>query len=334
MDYVNLGKSGVKVSPLCLGTMMFGGPTDEAESIRIIHRALDAGINFIDTANVYNGGESERVVGKAIQDRRDQVVLATKVFGAMGEGPNDGGSSRYHIFNEVENSLRRLTTDHIDIYILHKPDYNVPLEESLCALNALVEQGKVRYIGCSNFYGYQLCKALWISDTRTLASMVVAQPLYNIVNRDPEVELFPCCQEHGIGVMVYSPLARGVLAGKYLADQPLPEGSRAARGDKRLQDTELREESFEVAQKLKPLADAHGKTMTQFALNWVLSNPIVTTPIVGPRTMEHLEDNLGCLGWEISQEALSEIDTLVPPGEHTGHGFNDPMYPVLGRPED
>ena len=332
MNHITLGACGVKVSRLCLGTMMFGGPTDETESIRIIHRALDEGINFIDTANVYNNGESERIVGKAIKDRRDQVVLVTKVAGPRGAGPNDGGTSRYHILNEVENSLRRLDTDHIDLYVLHRPLYDVPLEESLEALDALVRQGKVRYIGCSNYYAYQLCKGLWISDVKNLASFTVAQPLYNIVNRDAEVELFPCCREHGIGVMIYSPLARGVLAGKYLSGQQPPEGSRAARQDRRMLETELRDESLDVAQKVAPLAKAHGKTMTQFSLNWVLANPIITSAIIGPRTMEHLEDNLGCLGWEISPDALKAIDQLVPPGEHTGYGFNDPMYPVLGRP--
>ncbi len=334
MEYVNLGKSGVKVSPLCLGTMMFGGPTEESESIRIIHRAIDAGINFIDTANVYNGGESERIVGKAIQDRRDQVVLATKVCGGMGEGVNDQGLSRYHILTEVENSLRRLNTDHIDLYIMHRPDYDTPLEESLRAVDDLIRQGKVRYMGCSNFYGYQLSDAVWTADRLGLDSMAAIQPLYNIVNRDPEVEVFPCCREHGVGVMIYSPLARGVLAGKYLPDQPPPEGSRAARQDRRMLQTELRDQSFEVAQQLKPLADAHGKTLTQFSLNWAIANPIVTTAIVGPRTMEHLEDNLGCLGWEIGQDALDEIDVLVPRGEHTGWGFTDPQYPVMGRPAD
>ena len=334
MEYVNLGKSGIKVSPLCLGTMMFGGATEENESIRIIHRAIDAGINFIDTANVYNGGEAERILGKAVQDRRDQVVIATKVRGAMGEGVNDQGLSRYHILNEVENSLRRLNTDHIDLYILHRPDYDTPLEESLRAVDDLIHQGKVRYVGCSNFYGYQLSDALWMADRLNLSSMVTVQPLYNIVNRDPEVELFPCCREHGIGAMIYSPLARGVLAGKYLSNQPPPEGSRADRQDRRMLQTELRDQSFDVAQKLKPMADAHGKTLTQFSLNWVLANPIVTSAIVGPRTMDHLEDNLGCTGWDISQEALDEIDLLVPPGEHTGFGFNDPQYPVLGRPAD
>ena len=333
MEYKNLGNAGVKVSRLCLGTMMFGGATNEQDSIEIIHRAMDDGINFIDSANVYNDGEAESILGKAVSGRRDRVVIATKVFGARGDGPNDQGNSRIHIFNEVENSLRRLDTDYIDIYILHRRDYETPLEESIDALNDLVRQGKVRYAGCSNFYGYELAKALWISDRNRLAPMAVVQPLYNIVNRDAELELFPCCREHGVGVMIYSPLARGVLAGKYLPGQAPPVGSRADRKDPRMMVTEVREESYEVAQRLVPLADAHDVTLTQFSLNWVLANPIVTSAIVGPRTMEQYEDNLGCLGWDIAQKALDEIDALVPPGEHTGWGFNDPQYPVRGRPK-
>ena len=333
MEYGNLGNAGVKVSRLCLGTMMFGGATNEQDSIEIIHRAMDDGINFIDSANVYNDGEAESILGKAVSGRRDRVVIATKVFGARGDGPNDQGNSRIHIFNEVENSLRRLDTDYIDIYILHRRDYETPLEESIDALNDLVRQGKVRYAGCSNFYGYELAKALWISDRNRFAPMAVVQPLYNIVNRDAELELFPCCREHGVGVMIYSPLARGVLAGKYLPGRTPPEGSRADRKDPRMMVTEVREESYEVAQRLVPLAGAHDVTLTQFSLNWVLANPIVTSAIVGPRTMAQYEDNLGCLGWDISQKALDEIDALVPPGEHTGWGFNDPQYPVRGRPK-
>jgi aryl-alcohol dehydrogenase-like predicted oxidoreductase len=332
MEYTNLGKAGVKVSRICLGTMMFGGATTEEDSIKIIHRAMDDGINFIDTANVYNNGESEVILGKALKGRRDRAVVATKVRGARGDGPNDSGTGRVHIFNEVENSLRRLDTDYIDVYILHSRDYTTPLEESIEALNDLVRQGKVRYAGCSNFYGYELTESLWIADKYNHAPMSAVQPLYNIVNRDAELELFPCCQKYGVGVMVYSPLARGVLAGKYLPGQAPPEGSRAARKDPRMMVTETREESYEVAQELKPLADAHGKSMTQFSLNWVLANPIVTSAIVGPRTMEHYEDNMGCLGWEIAEDALNKIDELVPPGEHTGWGFNDPQYPVQGRP--
>ena len=330
MEYTNLGRNGVKVSRLCLGTMMFGNPTTEADSIDIINKAYDDGVNFIDTANVYNNGESERITGKAIKDKRDKVVIVTKVCGPRGDGINDGGVSRYHIMNEVENSLKRLGTDYIDIYMLHRAVYDCPIEETLRALDDLVAQGKIRYPGCSNFYGHQLTEALWVADKRGYAPVTVVQPLYNIVNRDPEVDLFPACEKFGVGTMIYSPLARGVLAGKYLVGQDPPEGSRAARKDRRILITELRDESFEVAQALKPLADAHEKTMTQFSLNWVLGNPIVTSAIIGPRTMEHYEDNVGCLGWEISEEALTKIDELVPPGEHTGWGW--PMYPVIGRP--
>ena len=332
MDYTNLGRNGVKVSRLCLGTMMFGNPTTEADSIAIINKAYDDGVNFIDTANVYNDGESERITGKAIKDKRDKVVLVTKVCGPRGDGINDGGVSRYHIMNEVENSLKRLGTDYIDIYILHRAVYDCPIEETLRALDDLVAQGKIRYPGCSNFYGHQLTEALWVADKRGYVPVSVVQPLYNIVNRDPEVDLFPACEKFGVGTMIYSPLARGVLAGKYLVGQAPPEGSRAARNDRRILITELRDESFEVAQAIKPLADAHGKTMTQFSLNWALGNPIVSSAIIGPRTMEQYLDNVGCLGWEMSEEALTKIDELVPPGEHTGWGFNDPMYPVQGRP--
>jgi aryl-alcohol dehydrogenase-like predicted oxidoreductase len=332
LEYRTLGRSGVKVSRLCLGTMMFGGPTDEAASVEIIHRALDAGINFLDTANVYNNGESERIVGKAIRDRREQVVLATKVSGPMGEGPNDSGSSRRHILAQVEASLRRLGTDYIDLYYLHRVDWDTPLEESLRALDDCVRQGKVRYLGCSNFDAWQVCEGLWISDRRGLERFVCVQPLYNLVNRDVEVELLPFCRAHGLGVVSYSPLARGVLAGKYRPGEPPPPDSRAARGDRRLHQTELREESFRVAEQLQPRAAAHGKTLTQFALAWLLANPAVTSIILGPRTKEQWEDNLGCLGWSLSAEDFDALDALVPPGEHTQRGYRDPLRPVRGRP--
>jgi aryl-alcohol dehydrogenase-like predicted oxidoreductase len=332
MEYRTLGQAGVRVSPLCLGTMMFGGPTEEADSIRIVHRALDAGINFIDTANVYNAGESERIVGRALRGKRDSVVLATKVRNSMGDGPNAGGNTRYHIMTEVEASLRRLETDRIDLYFLHRPDEATPIEESLRALDDCVRQGKVRYIGCSNFYAWQILQGLWVSDRRNLERFVCLQSLYNIVNRDVEVEVLPACGAHGIAFVPYSPLARGVLSGKYRPGEPFPEGSRAARQDKRMRETELREESYRVAQELLPLAEARGKTLTQFALAWLLANPLVTSPILGPRTMTHLEDNLGALGWSLTAEEEAAVDRLVPPGEHTGYGFNDPLYPVQGRP--
>jgi aryl-alcohol dehydrogenase-like predicted oxidoreductase len=332
MEYRNLGQAGLKVSPLCLGTMMFGGPTGEADSIRIIHRALEAGINFLDTANVYNNGESERITGRAVRDRRDGVVIATKVRNAMGEGPNAGGTSRLAILREVEASLRRLGTEYIDLYYLHAPDYSTPLDESLGALDDCVRAGKVRYIACSNFYAWQVCEGLGASDRRGWASFAAVQPLYNLLNRDAEVELLPFCQKHGLGVVPYSPLARGVLSGKYRPGAAPPEGSRAARGDRRIQQAEWREESFEVAQALRPLAEARGKSLTQWALAWVLANPVITSAIVGPRIMEQLEDNLGALGWSLTAEEEAAVDRLVPPGEHTGKGYNDPAYPVRGRP--
>lgn len=332
MEYVNLGKQGARVSRLCLGTMMFGGPTGESDSIKIIHRALDDGVNFIDTANRYNAGQSERIVGKALGDRRDRAFLTTKGGNTTGDGPNDRGGGRAHLFKAIEDSLKRLNQDYVDLYLLHQPDYGTPLEETMGVMNDLVRQGKTRYVGLSNHYAWRVCEAMWMADRRSYEPVSCVQPLYNMVNRDVEIELFPFCQQFGVGVMVYSPLARGILTGKYLPGQQLPEGSRAARGDARIQQAELREESKEVAQAIKPLADSHAKTMSQFALNWVLANPIVTSAIIGPRTMEQYEESLGSLGWKIEQSALDEIDRLVPPGEHTGYGFNDPHFPVRGRP--
>lgn len=332
MNYRNLGVAGVKVSPLCLGTMMFGGPTDETTSIRIMHKANDLGINFLDTANIYNDGESERVVGKAIADRRDQIILATKGRLKVGDGPNDVGASRVHLIREVENSLRRLDTDYMDLYYLHTPDPTTPIEETWRTLDTLIQQGKIRYIGVSNFRAWELCGLLCTIERLHLERVTCLQPLYNLVNRDAEVELFPLCRDQGIGVVSYSPLARGVLAGKYKAAQPPPEGSRAARGNKRLLETEMREESYEVAERLRPLAAAHGATLTQFCLAWCLANPLLTAPITGPRTMEQFDDNVGCLNCTITPEDEAAVDALVPPGEHTGWGFNDPLFPVTGRP--
>lgn len=331
MEYRTLGRAGVKVSPLCLGTMMFGGPTNEKDSIQIIHKALDAGINFMDTANVYNDGESERIIGKAVRENREKWVIATKVHGNMGDDVNAAGSHRFHIMSAVEASLKRLDTDHIDVYYLHRWDASTRIAESLRALDDCVRQGKVRYIACSNFQAWRMCEALWTSEKQGLEEFVCTQPLYNIVNRDPEVELLPFCEKYGVGVVPYSPLARGVLAGKYLTGKAPPAGSRAARQDRRILQTELREESYEVAQQLKPLADAHGKTLTQFSLAWVLANPVITSAIIGPRTMHQLEDNLGCLDCTLTEADEATINELVPPGEHTGKGYNDPAYPVLGR---
>ena len=331
MQYRNLGRTGVKVSRLCLGTMMFGGPAPEADSIRIIHRAIDDGINFIDTANIYNAGESEVVVGKAIADRRHQVVLATKGRQAMGTGPNTSGATRLHLMRELDNSLRRLGTDFVDIYYVHTPDYETPIEETLRALDDMVRSGKVHYIACSNFRAWRLCEALWTSQRLNLHAFCCVQPLYNMVNRDIEVELLPLCQEYNIGVVSYSPLARGILTGKYKPGETAPEGSRAARKDPRMLQAEWREDSLKVAAEIAAHCQSRGVSPSQFALAWCLANPIITSIIIGPRTLEQYEDNLGCLEINVTDEDEALVDSLVPPGEHSGKGFQDPAYPVTGR---
>ncbi|MEK6234367.1 MAG: aldo/keto reductase [Planctomycetales bacterium] len=331
MEYRNLGRAGVKVSPICLGTMMFGGQTNEADSIRIIHRALDEGINFLDTANMYNAGESEVVVGKAIADRRDQVVIATKGRQKMGAGPNDQGAGRLHLMRALDDSLKRLGVDCVDIYYVHAPDHDAPIEETLRSLDDMVRSGKIRYIACSNFRAWRLCEALWTSDALNLNRFACVQPLYNIVNRDAEVELLPLCKEHGIGVVSYSPLARGVLTGKYRPGETPPEGTRAGRNDPRMKQAEWREASLLVAQQLSDHCAEKGVAPSAFALAWCLANPILTSLIVGPRTMEQFEDNLRCLGVEITSDDEALVDRLVPPGEHSGHGFQDELYPITGR---
>ncbi|MGH7202028.1 MAG: aldo/keto reductase, partial [Planctomycetaceae bacterium] len=284
MDHRNLGSAGVKVSPICLGTMTFGGPTDESESVRIMHRALDDGINFFDSANSYNAGRTEEVVGRAIRDRRDRVVLATKGRQPMGDGPNDRGASRINLLRAIEQSLKRLGTDHVDLYYVHTPDYQTPIEETLRTLDDIVRSGKARYIGCSNFRAWRLMEALWTSDALGLERFCCIQPLYNIVNRDIEVELLPACAEYGIGVVSYSPLARGVLTGKYRPNESPPEGSRASRNDKRLNEAEWREESLHVAQQIAGHCEKKDVSPSQFALAWCLANPILTSIIIGPKS--------------------------------------------------
>jgi aryl-alcohol dehydrogenase-like predicted oxidoreductase len=331
MQYRTLGRAGVKVSPLCLGTMMFGGPTDDSESIRIMHQALDQGINFFDTANMYVAGQSEVVVGKAIADRRTKVVLATKGRQKMGEGPNEWGASRVHLMHELDASLKRLKTDYVDVYYVHAPDETTPIEETLRALDDMVCSGRVHYIACSNFRAWKLMEALGVSSRLNLHRFACVQPLYNIVNRDVEVELLPACKEHGVGVVTYSPLARGILTGKYRPGESFPQGSRAARNDKRMREAELRDESIEVAEKITAHCDRRGVSPSQFAIAWVLANPIITSVILGPRTMPQFEDNAAALTVEITPEDETFIDSLIPPGEHSGKGFRDPAYPVTGR---
>lgn len=331
MEYRLLGRTGVRVSPVCLGTMMFGGPTNEDDSIEIMHKAFDLGINFVDTANMYNAGESERVVGNGIAGRREHIVLATKGRQKMGDGPNQQGATRLHLMAELEASLNRLNTDYIDIYYTHTPDYDTPIDETLRAMDDMVRSGKVRYIACSNFRAWRLCEALWTSDKLRLDRFCCIQPLYNIVNRDIEVELFPLCQEHGIGVVSYSPLARGVLTGKYLPGEDPQPGTRAAKKDPRMMQAEWREESLVVASNIADYCRSKTVAPSQFALAWCLANPILTAVILGPRTMEQFDDNIGCLELEVTAEDEAFIDSLVPPGSHSGQCFQDPAYPVTGR---
>jgi len=317
MERRNLGRTGVSVSPLCLGAMMFGGAnnSDHDDAIRIIHRALDAGINFIDTADVYSRGESEEIVGKALKGRRDDVVLATKVHGQMGDDPNMGGISRRWIMREVENSLRRLQTDYIDLYQIHRPRPEVDIDETLGALTDLVRQGKVVNIGCSTFQGSQIVEAHWCSERRGHVKFMSEQPPYSILVRGIEREVLPVCERYGMGVIPWSPLAGGFLSGRYRRggeemrsrridvvplsfDMSMPENQR----------------KMEAAWDLADLADEAGLSLVHMALAWVIRHPAVTSAIIGPRTMEHLESQLGAVDVKLTDDVLDRIDEIVPPG--------------------
>jgi len=317
VEYRTLGRTGVMVSPLCLGAMNFGGPTSEEESIQIIARALDAGINFIDTANVYNAGESERIVGKALQQlrARDRVILATKVHGKMGEGPNEWGNSRYHIMQACEDSLRRLQTDHIDLYQLHRPSLTIPQDETLRAFDDLVRQGKVRYIGCSTHPAWMVMEAIAISERMGIARYISEQPPYNLLDRRIENELVPLAQRYGLALLPWSPLAGGILAGRYTKGQAFPADSRAGRaGGTGLFADRVTAAAVEVAQKLAERAQERGMTVSQLALLWCKDQPGVTSPIIGPRTLAHLEDQLPVLEMTLTEEDRAYCDTLVHPG--------------------
>ena len=331
MESRQLGRSGLMVSPLCLGAMMFGGPADEAESQRMIAAARDAGINFIDTADVYNGGKSEELVGRAIGAARDQWVVATKLNGIMGPGPNQRGSSRKWIFEAARRSLARLGTDYIDVYYLHREDLETPLEESVHALGDLVRAGMIRYFALSNHKAWRIAEICNICDRIGLDRPVATQPHYNALNRMAEVEQFPAAAYYGLGIVPYSPLARGVLSGKYPPDAAPPADSRAARNDARMMQTEWRPESLAIAQKLKAHAEALGMTPSQFALAWVLDNRLVTSVICGPRTEAQLLDYVGVIGRRLPAASEALVDGLVPPGHPSTPGYRDPMEPVEGR---
>lgn len=331
MDYRPLGRSGLQVSPLCLGTMMFGGPADEATSARIVARARAAGLNFIDTADMYTEGRSEEITGRAIRSERSWWILATKVANPTGPGPNQRGLSRRRVVEACEASLRRLGTEWIEIYYLHKEDHGTPLEETVRAVADLIRAGKVRYLGLSNYRAWRIAEICRLCEAAGIDQPVVCQPYYNIMNRQPEVEVLPACGYFGLGVAPYSPLARGVLTGKYRPGEAPPEGTRAGRKDQRMLETEWRAESLAIAQRIVEHARARGMTPVQFALRWLLANALVTSPIVGPRTLEQLEAYLAALPATFGREDEALVDSLVPTGHPSTPGYTDPAYPIEGR---
>lgn len=325
MEYVRLGATGVMVSPLCLGTMMFGewGNRDHDESTRIIHAALDAGINFIDTADVYSAGESEQIVGKALKGRRDEVVLATKLHFPMGGGPNEGGNSRRYVFRAVEDSLRRLQTDYIDLYQVHRPDPQTDVAETLTALTDLVRQGKVRYAGSTTFPPGDLVEAQWVAADRHLERFVCEQPPYSIMVRQVEAAVLPAALRYRMGVIVWSPLAGGWLSGKLRKGKPVEPTGRARRIPERF-DSELpgNRRKYEVVEQLIPLAAREGVSLVELAVAWTLEHPAVTCSIIGPRTLEQLQGQLKAAELRLSTQTLDAIDEIVPPGETLNRADN------------
>nr|WP_180206629.1 aldo/keto reductase [Pseudomonas sp. SbOxS1]NYU06888.1 aldo/keto reductase [Pseudomonas sp. SbOxS1] len=332
MSYRTLGHSGLQVSTLTLGTMMFGEQTNTEDSLRIIDKAWDQGINFIDTADVYTNGRSEEIVGEAIASRRQEWVLATKVgFGPVDGVPNRSGLSRKHIFNGIEASLTRLGTDYLDIYYLHREDHNTPLEVTVSAIGDLIRQGKIRYWGLSNYRGWRIAEVIRVADKLGVDRPVISQPLYNIVNRQAETEQLTAAQNYGLGVVPYSPLARGVLSGKYAPDAKPDANSRAGRADKRILETEWRVESLRIAQKIAQYTQERGVGIVEFAIAWVLNNSAVTSAIVGPRTEEQWDAYTKAQAVQITAEDEAFIDSLVTPGHASTPGFNDVSHFVPGR---
>ena len=314
MDYRLLGRTGVRVSPLCLGTLNFGGPTSDDEAARIVAAALDAGINIVDTSDSYHAGRSEEAVGKSLSGRRDRVVLATKVHFPTGKGPNDGGNSRLHILRACDESLRRLRTDFIDLYHVHRPSPEIPIEETLGALTDLVRAGKVRYAGCSTHPAWMVMEALAASERHGLARYVSEQPPYNLLDRRIENELVPLALRHGLALLPWAPIAQGVLAGRYRLGQVLPEDSRAARLPDSIYSRRVTARGIEAGEAFAALARAHGLTPGQLALLWCKDQPGVTAPVAGPRTMEHLWDLLPVLEMTLTDEQRAACDKINPPG--------------------
>lgn len=322
MKYRTLGRTGIKVSPYCLGAMMFGklANPDHDDCVRIIHKALDAGVNFIDTADAYSRGESEEIVGKALKGRRDTIVLATKAHLPMGEDPNQQGNSRRWLIQAVDASLRRLQTDYIDLYQIHRPSPDTDIEETLSALTDLMRAGKVRAIGTSTFPVSEIVEAQWIAEKRGLARFRTEQPPYSILDRGIEREVVPTCQRYGMGVMVWSPLSKGMLTGRYRKGQPLPDSLRVKYFPKQMSD----ERSLDAVEQLIKVADEAGMSLTHMAMAFVMAHPGVTSALLGPRTMQHLDDLLAGAEVRLSDDILDKIDQIVPPGVDLG--VNEAAY--------
>lgn len=331
MELRRLGNSGIKVSALCLGVMMFGDRTDETEAGRIVSSARSAGVNFIDTADVYAAGESERITGRLIAQDRSRWILATKANNPMSDDPNDRGAGRRWLIRACDASLARLGTDYIDLYYLHRDDYETPLEETIDALGDLIRAGKIRYIGLSNFRAWRLSQFVMLCRTMGVPQPIALQPCYNAMERTPEVELLPACGHFGLGVVAYSPLSRGVLTGKYDPDAPPAPDTRAGRNDRRIMQTEFRRESLILARQIKEHAEKRGLTAGQFALNWVLNNRLVTSVLAGPRTLDQWLEYLGALERSFNVEDEALVNRLVPAGHPSTPGYIDPFYPVTGR---
>jgi aryl-alcohol dehydrogenase-like predicted oxidoreductase len=334
MHYPRVGSSGLKASRLWLGTMMFGLRTDAAEAASILDAAREAGLNAVDTADAYSTGESERILGELIRRDRQRWVLATKVANPMGQDPNAAGLSRRWIMQACDDSLRRLGTDVIDLYYLHKEDPTTPLEETIAAIGDLIRAGKIRYFGLSNYRAWRMARIAELCKQMNVPPPIAVQPPYSAVTRGIEVEVIPCANHYGMGVICYSPLARGVLSGKYESTAKPAEGTRAARADKRLMETEFRPESLEIARTLARHAEASGRSPVDFAIRWALANRLVTGVIAGPRTLEQWQQYIRASqsDWTAEDEAL--VDSLVRPGHASTHGYTDPAYPVEGRIAD
>ncbi len=331
MIYQYLGKSGLKVSRVCLGTMLFGGRTDEATAHRIIGRARDVGANFLDTADVYVNGMSEEIVGRAIAGDRDNWVLATKFGNQIGTDPNTRGLGRGWMERAIEASLKRLGTDYVDIYYLHHDFADTPVEETVAGMGALIRSGKIRYWGISNYRGWRIGEVVRVADALGVPRPIVSQPYYNLLIRMPEWDQLRACVHFGIGVVPYSPIARGVLSGKYRTNQPPPEDSRVAAQDTRMMETEWRPESVAIAEKVAERALARGMTTAQYAFLWVLNHAGIPAAVAGPRTEAQWEEYLGALDHAFTAEDEAFVSSLVPAGDASTPGYTDPRHPVEGR---